>query len=190
MFNIKLKERDGEELAWLVICFKTTTRKAHVNYSVIKSLCVCFHVIMWPMGCMYLMDSEQPNKISLLWTDGQAPWVNWGAVSTSLADGPSFSLKWSGYLTTPACRNTSQHIHSKGQNTGQGKTSLFVMSCFLQLGSVSATRVTLFPMPGSEARAFNRLLLSACYMPGSILKAHTFESSQQECSWAQTLGLK
>ena len=43
------------------------------------------------------------------------------------------------------------------------------MSCFLQLGSVSASRVTLLPMPGSEARAFNRLLLGACYVPGSIL---------------------
>lgn len=90
-------ERGGEELAWLVICFKTTTRKAHVNYSVIKSLCVCFHIITWPMGCIYLMDSEQPNKVSLLWRDGQAPWVKWGAVPTSLADGPLFH--WNGQVT-------------------------------------------------------------------------------------------
>lgn len=87
-----------------------------------------------------------------------------------------FPLKWLGYPITLAYRNASQRIQSKWWNTGkERKTSLFVMSSFLQLGSVCQPRVKPLQIPGSEARTFNRMLLSACSVPGSVLKAHPLQ---------------
>lgn len=96
-----------------------------------------------------------------------------------------------GYPIPLSGRNASQRVQRKWQNTGKERqTSPFLMSSFLQLGSLSVPGSNSSRSPRSEARTFNRLLLSACSVPGSVLKVHTIETSYWRCSWTQTTGLK
>lgn len=164
----------------------TTTRKAHVNYSVIKSLCLLPHNHV-AYG-LYLPDGFRAakNKISLLW--------RWPSSLGKMRSSSHFTgrgttvFHWNGQVkwTTPACRSTSQHIRSKGEH-GAGKDK----SIRHELLPATWVCVSRQGHTAPDAWLRSQGIQQDCLVlpkPGSILKAHTIESSQRECLglWSRT----
>lgn len=184
------KEIDRGEAEWLDTCLPIRVTRYHQEdacqaFSVIKSssspharLVACHHEDYQ----LYLQQLHECSAAKQEVTSTPSRWLsllgNWGAVSMFLAD-KAILFHWNVRLPETPSTHEHQQDHPKQViEHGRGKIILFIVSCFLQLRPLPVPRVTLFQIPSSEARAFDKLFLSACYVPGSVLKAHTRDTHE------------